>query len=224
MMRRILLTAVPALVIISCNTKKDKQAEKENAFYFDYRIVAEEGNDNLVATAQFRDEDGDALPLDQQASITLDGQPLLADSSKYTGYTYETYRAIDSFAGEHRFTYTNEDGQKSEAAFNFTLPRLADTLSDKLRREDLELKFTGLDDKTSVRIVLTDTSFINEGLNTEETVRNGRLLIPASAFKNVSNGPVQLELTAESRKRLGDGRQGRVLLVFTWRKEFLLGD
>jgi hypothetical protein len=224
MMRRILLAAIAALCIISCNTKKDKEAEAAYKLYFDYRVVAEEGNDNLVATAQFRSEDGDALPLNPEATITLDGQPLQADSSKYTGYTYETYRAIDSFAGNHIFTYTNSEGEKTEAGFQFAAPQLVTALPDTIVRDSLELQFTGLPEKASVRIILIDTSFANEGLNQVERVENGRLVIPTSSFETVDNGPVQLELVLEAVKRLGNGTEGKVLIMYTLRREFFLRD
>lgn len=208
---------------ISCKSKDSNKGISDDV-YQDYKIIAEEGNDNLVATAQFRNEDGDALGLQLPASITLDGQPMEADSSKYTGYTYEAYRAIDSFNGSHTFTYINKSGKKSEATFEFATPALVSTFPDTVSRADLELQFTGLEEKATVRMVMIDTSAINEELNQVETVENGRLLIPATSFETISTGPVQLELAVESEKKLDAGKQGRILITYTLRREFFLKD
>ncbi len=210
---------------VACKNK-DKVLNENDGIYLDYKIIGEEGNDNLVITAQFRDGSpgADALELKQPGSILLDGQPLVADSSKYSGYIYETYRAIDSFAGSHLFIYTNPEGLKRETAFNFRAPQLTTALPDTLQRKDLMLAFSGLEENASIRVTLIDTSFANEGLNSVETIENGSLLLSAESLETVENGPVQLELELESEKPLGTKREGRVLILYKLRRELFLVD
>lgn len=210
---------------IACKSKDKKAAIKDDR-YLDYKIIAEEGNDNLVVIAHFRDEDeqGDAKVLTSPAAITFDGQPMQADSSKYSGVLYEAYRPIDSFSGQHQFSFTDGAGEKHETSFSFVPLQLETPIPDTISRDDLPLQLTGAGPRASIRIIMIDTSFINEGVNQLQIIENGNLLIPASAFENVSEGPVQLELVLEKEKKLDGEKRGRVLILYTLRREFFLKD
>lgn len=192
--------------------------------YLDYKIIAEEGNDNLVITAHFRDrnEQGDALALTTPAAIAFDGQPMEMDSSKYSGVLYEAYRPIDSFIGEHQFSFTDKAGIKHGINFSFAPFQLETPMPDTIRRDDLSLQLAGAGPRESIRIIMIDTSFANEGVNELQIIENGNLLIPAGAFEKVDEGPIQLELVLEKEKKLDGELKGRVLILYTLRREFFL--
>jgi hypothetical protein len=208
----------------SSNDRKHKPDDDKNQLFLDYKIIAEEGNDNLLVMAQFKKggEEGDALSLQTPATILLDGAMMEKDSAKIGGIYYEMYKPVDSFAGRHRFSFTNGDNRTVETEFNFQPFSLQATLPDTMFRNQMQLGFAGLDEGAMVRIVLTDTSFESEGVNELRRVREGKMEIDSATLSNLQNGPVQLTLTREYEQPVKTG--GRLLILYTLRREFFLRD
>jgi hypothetical protein len=212
---------------IACKQKDKKGAAANgasNTFFYDYKVVAEEGNDNLLVMAQIKkggeEADGEILP--QGASLQIDGQPMEIDSAKIGGIYYEKYMNIDSFAGSHQLVLQQADGKSNEAVFNFLPFALLTNLDKTISRKAFRLQFAGLDALSDLRIVLTDTSFESEGVNELWQAKDSILTIGPAMLANLKNGPVQLTLTREQEQPLKGG--GRLLMLYTIRKEFVLAD
>jgi hypothetical protein len=218
-----LLTLI-VLFFISCKSRDKNALPGENELFPDYKIIAEEGNDNLLVMAQFKEggEEGDALSLETPATILLDGAMMEKDSAKIGGIYYEMYKPVDSFAGRHRFSFTNGDKKMVETEFDFQPFSLQAPLPDTIFRRQMQLGFAGLDEGAMVRIVLTDTSFESEGVNELRRVRDNKMNIDSATLSSLQNGPVQLTLTREYEQPVKTG--GRLLILYTLRREFFLRD
>ena len=223
-----LLFAILATLLLANCKSKDKEPTIVNkgssGVFYDYKIIAEEGNDNLLVMAQFKKggEDGNAISLKPPATIQLDGAMMEKDSAKIGGIYYEMYKPVESFTGAHHFVFVDEDEKTIKTEFDFHPFSLQATLPDTIFRNQIQLGFAGLDDGAMVRIVLTDTSFESEGVNELRRVRDNKMDIDSATLSNMQNGPVQLTLTREYEQPVKTG--GRLLILYTLRREFFLKD
>ena len=99
---------------IACSNKEqsDKEVNQEN-IYFDYKVTASEGDDNLTVMLQYRDgEGGDAISIKETGNVMLDDEPVPEGSTRMTGAFYELYKPVDSFTGKHSIIFT--DAYKNE--------------------------------------------------------------------------------------------------------------
>jgi hypothetical protein len=229
-MKRIVIMGVAASMLaatVACKST-DKKAptpnNTSNGFFYDYKVIAEEGTDNLLVMAQIKSggEEADGEPLPEGATLQLDGQPMEIDSAKIGGIYYEKYKAIDSFAGSHQIVLQQSGEKGSDATFNFTPFALQTELAKTVSRQAFQLQFTGLDTLSDLRIVLIDTSAESEGVNELWKAKDSILTIGSAMLANVKNGPVQLTLTREQEQPIKGG--GRLLMLYTIRREFVLTD
>ena len=219
------------IIFSSCNLSKEPASLRDidtRDIFFDYRVTGQEGYDKLTVFIQFRygDFDGETILLEKPARVELDGEVFPADSSVRTGYYYELYKPIETFAGKHKIMFTGFDNKQQEEEFEFTPLRLLSEIPDTLRRADLQLELTGAGEKDSVRVLLTDTAFYSNGINRVDSVINGRLFLTKQDLQSLTNGPVQLELLIEKESRLksAPGAMGRLLVTYSVRREFFLKD
>ncbi len=216
---------ISSLFFACKNPQLNEDPVDPDAIYFDYKITAEEGNDNLTVMLQFRDgEEGDAVSIPGPGSVLLDGELLEEDSTKMTGVFYEIHKPIAGFAGKHSIVFTNADKKQYKEEFEFKPMNLLKPIPDSLRRNDLILELDGIDEKELLTILLTDTSSYHDGINKTDSVVNGRLVITRADLDNLSNGPVQLEIIREIERpvhaRTKEG--GRLLIRYSLRREFFL--
>lgn len=216
---------------ISCkNDRNSKQlaGTKSEEIFCDYKISAEEGYDKLTFLARFRyrTKNGDGLKLIPPAKVQLDGEALPADSSGMNGYFYEMYKPIDGFTGDHSITFTDFGGQELKQSFRFEPMTLLSELPETLNREDLVLELGGVDSTDDIRVLLTDTSFVGDGINKVGYAENGKLRITAEELKSLASGPVHMELIKESDKPLDNETTagGRLRISYTLRRSFVLSD
>lgn len=193
--------------------------------WFDYQVTGKEGNDNLTIMLQYKygGEDGEAIVA---GTVLLDGEMLPADSTKMTGVFYEMHNPIATFTGNHTILFTNFNKKQYKDSFNFRPLLLVKSLTDTLQRNDLVFNLEGLDKEDFVRVLLTDTSFINNGINRVDKLINGNLLISKTDLESLANGPVQLELVREQERMLKNGTEeiGRLLITYSLKREFFLKD
>ena len=221
---------IAAFIIISCKSKKPGNSNEVDpeAIYFDYKITAEEGNDKLTVMLQYKDGDkeGDAFAIDEPGKVLLDGEPVLKDSTIRTGPFYEVYKPIATFAGKHNIVLIDVNKKEYNEEFNFQPFSLLTAIADTLRRSELLFEFNGLDTEDYIRVLLTDTSFANDGINRVDTVRDGRITITETDLKNLNNGPVQLEFIREYERPVRSGTEagGKLSINYSLKKEFILGD
>jgi len=196
--------------------------------YFDYQVSGEEGNDNLTILLQYRDggEDEDAIATSHSNGVLLDGEMIAPDTTRSGDIFYELHKPIESFAGKHQIVFTDPQGKEYKDDFSFQPVRLLTVLPDTIHRADLVFEFEGLEKDGFIRVLITDTSFINDGINQLEKAEDGRIVIPAAELTRLANGPVQLEFTREFERplRKSSGESGRLLITYTLKREFFLAD
>ena len=221
-----LLLISSTLYFFACNNKKDKNYEpKPEAIYFDYQITGKEGDDNLTVMLQYRDggEDGDAIAV---GKVILDGEIVTVDSAKMTGFFYELHKPISSFSGKHTIVFTGADQKEYKEEFEFQPVVLLTAIADTIKKNELVFSFQGMEAEDYIRVVLTDTSFYNDGINVVSTVSDGKLVISQSDLANIALGPVQLEFIREYERPVKNGTEagGRLLITYSLKREFILKD
>ena len=89
--------------------------------FLDYRIHAEEGDDNLNVLLQFREEDetGRTLVVGEAGKVKLDEETLTVDSADRAGAFYEIQKPIAGFSGEHVITLEGPGGVSLREKFRF---------------------------------------------------------------------------------------------------------
>lgn len=213
------------VAFFSCNNKKGDTAVDPEDIYFNYKITGEEGDDNLTVMLQYRvgGEEGDALSMDK---VTLDGEILPADSTKMTGTFYELHKPIAAFTGKHSILFTGINKKEYKEEFDFRPVTLLTPVADTIGRSEMVFEFDGLEPKDYLTVLLSDTSYINNGINHVAIVVNGRLVIRQSDLENLANGPVQIEFIREYEKPVKNGTKGggRLLITYSLKREFFLKD
>jgi hypothetical protein len=228
-MNRFFLFFVSSILFLGCNNKKDsdKGVNPDN-IYFDYQVTAAEGNDNLTIMLQYRSggEEGDGISIAEPGKVILDGETLLVDSTKMNGTFYELHKPIAEFAGKHHILFTDINKKEYKEDFSFQPVVLLTPVADTAQRNDLVFEFEGLEAKDYVRVLMTDTSFANNGINRVDAVINGRLVITKKDLESLANGPVQLEFIREYERPVKNGTEegGRLLITYSLKREFFLKD
>jgi len=224
----ILLTGC-CLLLYACRNKNDDTAIADPAeIWFEYTITGKEGDDNITVMLQYRDggEDGEGISIPVPGKVMLDGKILQPDSTRMNGAFYETHLPLAAFKGKHTIAYTGTDNKVYREEFDFQPVNLLTRLGDSIRRGDLVFEFEGLEPEDHMRILMTDTSFINNGINQVNTITNGRLVIARAELEGLANGPVLVEFIREYEKPVKNGTKskGRMTLVYSLKREFLLRD
>ena len=195
--------------------------------YFDYQVAGSQESENVTVMLQFRIKgiQGPTLVLETPSEVKIDGMPIPVDSTRMTGPYYEIIFRAAGFEGLHTIEYTNIDGDKFTEDFEY-MPMKITGLPDSIvsSGEDLALEIDGLDSVDHVRVVLTDTSRYNEGINQLDTIRDRRLIIARNDMQKLSPGPLQLVLTREYERPVKNGskRGGRIAISYEIRKELHL--
>ena len=231
----LIILFISVFIIISCKGKRSGNNNKVDpeTIYFDYKITGEEGDNNLTVMLQYRDgsEEGAAISIGEWGRVTLDGETVPGDSTKMTGVFYEFHKTIATFAGKHSIVFTDFNKKEYKEEFNFQPFSLLTPVADTLQRSELlfdpmVIGFAGLETEDYVRVLLTDTSFANDGINRVDTVRGGRVTITETDLKNLANGPVQLEFIREYERPIRNGteRGGKLSINYSLKREFILND
>jgi hypothetical protein len=230
-MRTLSIVCIVSVLFFSACKQRDAERTSRNIHpdqvYFDYKISGSQESENVVVMLQFRlkGSQGPTLLLDTPSEVKIDGMPIHGDSTRMTGPYYEIIFQANGFEGVHTIEYTNIDGNKFSEDFDY-LPMMINGLADSSinQDEDLVLDIDGLDSVDYVRIVLTDTSRFNEGINRLDTIRNRRLTIAREDLEELSPGPLQLLLTREYERPVKNGskRGGKIAITYEIRKELYL--
>jgi hypothetical protein len=235
-MRNILFLLLTPIFITACNNGKESDPNgivllgdlDMEDIYLDYRLTANEGDDNLNIVLQFReyDEEGRTLLIGEDGRVLLDGRELQADSAEMSGAYYEIQVPIETFAGDHEITLEGP-GKSIIEKFHFQPMTLAEALPDTIRRQEgWTLHLEGTDDGDPVRTLMVDTSFFSDEINRVDTVRNGVLRIRPADLEQLNPGPIQLELYRELEGPIQEETRagGRFSRSFSLRRSFILAD
>ncbi len=203
------------LFLSGCENVDRRDPNGENLF-FDYKITGMEWLEDVTIMLQFREGGpyGNSIPLDSLASIELDGEALIADSSKMTGAYYELHKNAAEFTGKHTLTYTTADGDKYSTDFEFEPLGLREELPDTISREEFLLPLTGIKKGDIVRLLLTDTSFTSDGVDRMDTVSTEGFSIKARDLARLNPGPISMELIKEIERNIeGPSSEGGWLAI-----------
>ena len=224
-----LSASISALTLFSCTSNEIGNSKDVNpdAVYFDYEVWADETNPDVTVNLQYRmgGKNGTTLVLDNPSKVLFDGEQLKVDSAKVTGAYYEVQKPAVSFAGKHTVTFTDLNKKEYKEEIEF-VPFTVDPIDSVVRRGDLVFTFKGLDPVDVLEVALTDTVFASEDINDMDTVRNGRLVIPAKRLSALENGPINLLFYKEIIKPVKNGTKegGRILIRYNLKRDFELKD
>jgi hypothetical protein len=226
-----LVIALCLTAILLCCNNQDDDMETEAPRYqtfVEYSFWAEEEKGFVTGLFQFRMNGDENTPsrLAPSAKVELDGEIVGGDSAGISGSFYEIHKPLDEFAGEHTIVFTTEDKRKLSEQFTFspfTLVTANDTL---MTRNEMLLQFEGLKDGETVRIVMTDTSFRSNGINSVETIENNAVDMRPLLADNIKNGPVILQVFKEDERMIrgNSSVSGRISITYSLKKEFELVD
>jgi hypothetical protein len=227
------LTSLLTIVLIallspSCGdpeTVDSRNVDPEKIF-FDYQVSGAEDDSMVTVLLQyhFRSPHGTTLLVDNPGKIELDGVQVLADSSRLSGYFYEARVPRDLFAGPHTIVFTGSNKQQYKEEFSFHPLSLETALPDTIARETFIIELKGLEPEDYVRLLITDTSRLNDGINRLDTVINGQLRIAREDLDSLSSGPMNLQLIREYERPATNptGRGGWIAITYALHREFVL--
>jgi hypothetical protein len=215
-----LLIFVPACTNNTTGNKKDVDPD---AIFFDYIIRGDEDDSNVTLYLQFRigGPNGYTLTLKDPAKVELDGEIIPVDSAKLTGAYYEIQKPADSFVGKHTITFTDFNKKEYSQEFEYK-PFSLETELDDVSRGDLVFELEGLDKEDYLHVSATDTSFTSRDIIEIDTVRNGKLIIPAHKLRYLNDGPITLLLSKETQKVIRNEIHGRITVNYGLKREFEL--
>lgn len=197
-------------------------------FYLDYTVSADEGDENVTCTFQFRKggPEGQAVEI-APAKVELDGQVIDGDSARLSGFYYEVQKAVDSFAGKHTVVLVAPGTASYTNNFEFSPFTLAEELPAVVHRRPLSVTLLHFPPhEKAVRLLLLDTAFVSTGFNDLVPVVNGKLTIGPGIWNHLKNGPVNLELYLEQEIPLSQPTRagGAISITYGLKRTFELAD
>lgn len=220
----LLLVIVLASCLGAAQKKSDTEAED---IFFDYQVMGMEGNDSVSVVLKFKefDEYGPNISIGD-GPVMLDGKLVKVDSTPMTGPYYVVNRSLSSFAGKHQIQVTLPNQKKYREDFSFAPFGFRTGLGDTLKRGRLVLDFQGLSGGDVMRVLLTDTSYTGDGINRTDTIWNNRIVFSKGDLSYLENGPINMELTRESVRRVKSGTEagGMISVSYSIFREFWLED
>lgn len=213
----------------SCSDNREPERVSDintEEIFLDYKIAGEEGYDKLTILARLRygGKNGNGLLLEKPAKIELDGEAFPADSSAMSGTFYELYKPIQDFQGKHSIKFTDFSGKEHEHEFSFEPMQLLYELPETVKRSEMVIELSGVESGDLVRVLMTDTSFINDGIHKVDTLSGNKVIISADELNELADGPIHLELIKESERRFKNEEVagGRMRVLYTLRRSFIL--
>jgi hypothetical protein len=211
--------------VLACtdNTTGNKKNIDPDAIFFDYVIRGDEDDSNVTSYLQFRigGPNGYALTLKDPAKVELDGEIIAVDSARLTGTYYEIQKPAETFTGKHKITFTDFNKKVHNQEFEYKTFSLETELAD-VNRGDLVFDLEGLDKEAYLHVSATDTSFASRDIVEIDTVRDGKLIIPARKLRYVVDGPITLLLSKETQKIIRNEIRGRITVSYGLKREFEL--
>lgn len=217
-------------IFFSCRSRDRQPGEAPlGNLFFHYDIQASDEWDDVTVKVQFRLEhvNGPVVRPSGITEILLDGRPLQAGDSRYTGPYYEIQWPRDAFTGVHVIEIKSSAGTESRDSFYFQPLTLVDWPDTLRRGTDLRLQLSGLGRRDMVQVLITDTSFSHDGVERQlRTREDGLVMLPAATLEPLSPGPLRLMLTREFEDRITreKGPGGALTLQYQLQREGLLAE
>lgn len=213
------------LIISACQSPETKkQSPARPPAFLAVRIIGEENMETVNCLLQVQREGGNTASqrLDPEEKVTIDDITLNPDSARYSGLFYEASFPINSFTGEHSISFTSDDGRTHSNTFsfhNFSLPELSE-----LSRSEFDFQLVNFPEgKKKINLLVTDTSYFSEDLNTVLEVTDGRIRVQPTLLRQLKSGPAVMQIILEEEKQLKLGKtRGRLLVSYSMTRDFLL--
>jgi hypothetical protein len=212
------------IVYAGCTNPENKPEGTipSSPLYYSLNIWGEEGNDSINCLFQYHSRriDGPVIFPGQKAIVQLDNEVLKADSAKLSGPYYDLRIPKDGFNGNHLLQFTGTGNKLINVQFTFNAFHPSPGWPVSIKRGPYQLKFKNFPLNPSVvRLSLVDTSFATNDFNELVDVENGRLQLTASMFKDLTPGPISMEITREEEK---PDKNGKIWISYSIRREFEL--
>lgn len=218
-----------AAIVAGC-TNRDKPASEADydQLFFEYTISGDENLEAVTCMLQYKtyDAEGKAVNV-APATVALDGEEIVPDSTKRSGFYYEIQKPVDSFSGKHSIVFTAPGKRQYKNDFEFYPFTLVEEIPAKMPRKPFTIQLKNFPEReTPVRLLMLDTAFESSGFNDLVPVVNGRIAIGEDILNNLKNGPVNLELYMEQEIPLKQATMagGRISITYGLRREFELVD
>jgi hypothetical protein len=195
-----LIGLILALGACTSNEIGDSKDVAPETVYQQYNIRYNEsdGKVNLHAQFRFGGINGTTLVLNSPSNISLDGQAIKVDSSKFGGAFYELERPAGQFVGSHRFVFTDINGKKYENGFGFLPVKLAVVPNTASKQQPLTLAFDGSTlqpgDRIEVSSSASDSSF---SISHEVTGNQYNVAIPAAQLARQKGEKLMLDISVK---------------------------
>lgn len=198
--------SVIALSLSACHSSEiaDSRDAAPEAIYTAFSLEWTEGNPNVECLASFRmgGAMGTTLVLSKPSQVALDGEVLKVDSSRIRGAFYPADKPGASFAGQHKWEYTDITGKKYVNEFSFQPFSLTNPIPATIGRGDLVLPFAGVEDGDMITINIKDTSSSTIDILRQLAVKNGKIVVAASEMAGLSNGPITFNINCDLENSL----------------------
>ena len=220
-----------ALWNVGCKEEEKGPVKKgisSQSLFLEYQIWGDEEREYVTVLLQLRQKNsnGKTIKLNPPGYVELDGVVLQPDSSRMSGYFYEVLQPLTEFAGHHTITVADENKEQVSEEFEYTPFRLTSSLGERVRKEGLSLRLSGLKAEDRVRVILVDTVFSTPDINEMLPVVDGRLQISGDLLTSVRTGPVTLLLFKEEDRRIHHPAVsgGKIAVTYGLKREFDLVD
>lgn len=224
--RQLFLCILSAATMAACTNAEIGSSKNvgNEAIYADYKIWGEEGKETVNVLLQFRvgGPDGTTLVLENPGSVAIDGIPLRVDSAGITGAYYEAVFPLAHFGGKHFIVYTSTEGKQHRQEFTFSPFTLTKELAEELPMGPMSIELGGLPNQSSLRIAITDTSFVTNDVGEEVEAVNGVLKITPEMWQALKPGPIVFEIYREEEIDLSTFSKEGGLMTITYglKREF----
>jgi hypothetical protein len=191
---------VAAMAACSSNEISNSREVAPETVHQQYQIHSNESDDRVNLQAQFRfgGSNGTTLVLNDPSNVSIDGEVIKVDSSKFGGAFYELSRSAATFKGTHRFVFTDINGKKYENSFVFEPLRLNQPPVSTSKKQPLVLTFEASTlqngDQIEISTTGSDSSFSVSHVvsNNQNTVE-----IPAAQLARQKNNKLVLDITLQ---------------------------
>ena len=209
--------------LAACNNTDVENENVATDFYADYKIWGEEGKETVTVLLQYRLGGSDGKTTVLPEGVTIDGIPLPADSAGISGAYYEAAFPSATFEGDHIIEFITPDGKKHSQAFGYAVFAFVDEPPATLTMEPVTFELSGLPDSAKLHLLITDTAFATNDLNTEVEIIKGAFTITKQMWQGLKPGPMVLEIYREEKKPLyGFSKAGGILTThYGLKREFI---
>jgi hypothetical protein len=214
------------LFVSACtnNTIGKRKDIDPDAIFFEYIIRGDEDDTNVTLYLQFRigGPNGYTLTLKDPAKVELDGELSRLTAPNLPVRTMR-YKNRPNHSSENTRSHLPTLTRKSHSQEFEYKPFSMETELDEVERGDLVFELEGLEKEDYLHVSATDTSFNSRDIVEIDTVKDGKLIIPAHNLRYLVDGPITLLLSKETQKIIRNEIRGRITVSYALKREFELG-